>query len=449
MRGTRAARAAPPVTGPVRAVHTTVVAVIAVVAVLAASGCGSVERAPLRSSVVLAELPPLGRVHAEEPPRVLIFGDSIAAQHGNPAAFALRDAGVDAEVFALWGHGLFTREQYDIGAPRPDPPALSLMAAASAEVADFDPDVVAVYINHNYWPPYPRDAAGAVIARGSPAFAAMAGTQITELVHRLSAGGATIYLIEPAPEGPGATAADNPVWAGYLAARDDLGFQVIDSGDAVADAEGAWVADLPDCTGSPVRVRPPGDLHLTYFGAGLMGTRTANALAEAVDWPISDLRAPSQAPAAMLPMGTGYRLVTCDGGTFHFGVGGSALGALPPEDSLGVGESVVGAATALDGDGAWLLTSAGRVRGLAGAPHLGDAELARGDRAVAITPTPTGAGYWVATASGAVQAFGDAEKLGDLAGSADPVVAITATADGDGYWLATAGGRVAAFGAAP
>src|SRR5918998_4684430 len=54
-------------------------------------------------------------------PRVLVFGDSIADQHGSHAVAALREVGIETSLDAWWGWNLFTPDQYDMGATNPDP----------------------------------------------------------------------------------------------------------------------------------------------------------------------------------------------------------------------------------------------------------------------------------------------------------------------------------------
>jgi hypothetical protein len=388
---------------------------------------------------------------ADGPPRVLIFGDSIADQAGSSAAFALQEVGIETRLMTLWGQGLFTRDEYDMGATRPHPPDGSMMASASQVVADFDPDVVAVYTNHNYWPPYPRDAHGEAITEGSLAFASMARTQLTELVRRLASRGAAVYLVEPVPEHEGETADDNTIWTSYTSVRRDLRLGVIEAGDAVASPSGTRVEAMPDCAGRDAPVRPEGDLHLTYGGAGRMGTELARQLAGILGVPPQGIRAPGEAPATMLPLGTGYRLITCDGATFPFGVGASAFGRLDLGASRPAGEPIVASALAPPGDGVWAVTSRGHVVEAGGAPLLGDATVGGGDRAVGIAATATGRGYWIATSAGEVQAFGDAGQLGDAGsgrGGHDDVVAMTGTPDRHGYWLLFESGRVAGFGTA-
>ena len=423
--------------------------------------------------------------HLDPAPKVLFVGDSLAAQMGHHASVALHEAGVDGRVAAAWGLGLFTREQYDMGALRPDPPAGTLLRMASDAVAEFDPDVVAVYSNHNYWPPHPRDAAGDELGWTSPGFPAMARTLLTDLVTRLRAGGATVYLIAPIPLfPPDGLPEDNAIWAAYLTAHEELGVEVLTPGDFMARPDGERVDELPDCTGRPQRVRPEADVHATYFGAGLMGGRAARTVIEHLPRPPSSRPAtwptgPAEAPVALVPAGAGYRLVTCDGATFHFGRHATAAGSAADGQGRPAGDPVVAATSsgAPPGQAALLLTRAGVVLRLDGAtddpapsapapaataPAAVSARVAlRPDqRPVAIAAVPGddgddaadagGGGFWVATSDGRVDAIAGAPHFGD----ADPlpageeVVALTAAPDGEGYLLLTTTGRVLAFGGA-
>jgi SGNH domain-containing protein len=384
-------------------------------------------------------------------PRVLLVGDSIADQLASHALPALEQAGIDAEVAAWWGWGLLTPAQYDRGTPNPDPPAGSMMAEVTASVDDFDPDVVAVYVNHNYWPPYPTDAAGHEIAYGSPAFTEMVHAQITELVHRLSAGGARVYLVQPVPGREG-TAAHNPIWNGYLDLRAELGFGVINAGDVLTTAADQRLDRTGDCAGEPVELRAPDRLHLSYHGAGMLGTRVARALADIVGVPLQGATAVTEAPAALVPVGSGYRLVTCDGSTFRGLQTGRSLAAARFDGGRRSGDPVVAATTVGGGERGWVVTRSGHVGSLGRAARYSDvAGLGPGDAAVGIAATASGHGYWVTTTRGAVHAVGDADDVGDLAGqltAGETVVGMAATRDRGGYWLLTSAGRVAAFGSA-
>jgi hypothetical protein len=249
-------------------------------AAVAVAGCGGIT--PPTSPVPMydAAAPPLRTIEGRAP-RVLVVGDSIADQMGSHALFALEEMGIDARLHAAWGRGLFTRSQYDMGEPIPDPPSATLMHEATQAVIDFDPDVVAVYSNHNYWASTaPHDAAGNVIEMGSPAWDEMVQEQLAVLMQHLTVNGAVVYFVKPVPREAGRTAADNVIWNSYLAHRQEFGFGIINAGDILAAANGKHVQQLSDCAGDPRDVRPPDDLHLTYYGAGLSGSVLARALAQ-------------------------------------------------------------------------------------------------------------------------------------------------------------------------
>ena len=95
-------------------------------------------------------------------PRVLLIGDSILDQEGGAAAFLLRQQGISAAKVAVWGSGLLTRDQYDmghtilIGSTPPNP--VDWLTKARALVAQYHPELVVVAMNHNHESPYPRDA---------------------------------------------------------------------------------------------------------------------------------------------------------------------------------------------------------------------------------------------------------------------------------------------------
>jgi hypothetical protein len=63
---------------------------------------------------------------------------------------------------------------------------------------------------------------------------------------------------------------------------------------------------------------------------------------------------------------------------------------------------------------------------------------------------PNGDGYWVVTSAGKVYAFGNARFYGDMSGKRlnTPIVGIIPSPDGKGYWLVGKDGGVFAFGSA-
>jgi SGNH domain (fused to AT3 domains) len=421
-------------------------ALVALLGCVVVAGCYPVPPDPLWE-------PGSGSVREvdDRAPRVLVLGDSVADQLGSHAALALREVGIEVGLDAWWGWGLLTREQYDMGATNPAPPEGSMMESASAAIASYDPDVVVVYANHNYWWPYPRDAAGNEIAYGSAQFTQMVQTQLRELVERVTVGGATLLLAKPLPEYGSNTAATNAIWTSYLTLRDELGFGVINAGDVVAHfADHTRVEDLLDCADRSTRVRPENDLHLTYYGAGLMGSVTARAIAGALGMSLDGSTAPAELPAAMLPYSAGYRLVTCDGATFRGHQEGEPLGGVALSSGRDNGDPVVAASNLPPATAAWAVTAKGKVVGYAGAASFGDVTglLADGESAVGIVATASGRGYWIVTDQSRVHRFGDATALGDLAGSGETVVAMAGTPNRTGYWLLTASGRIVPFGSA-
>lgn len=346
---------------------------------------------------------------------------------------------------------------------------------ASSAVAEFDPDVVAVYSNHNYWPPPPRDAAGSSIRRGSSAFPGMVRTLLTDLVHRLTAGGARVYLIAPIPLFPPDDQPENTaIWDAYMAVREELGVEVVTPGAFLAQPSGERVDELPDCAGRPRRVRPEDDVHLTYFGAGLLGGHTAQAIGDLVRGapspPVTGAgparpTAPAERPVALLPGQSGYRLATCDGATFRFGGHTSALGSAALGQGRAPADPVVAATATGELRSALLLTASGKVLRLddAQAAPSGDSQPATDD---APAPSDEAGAAPVAEAQVGEAQVGDAAAPDAAAGSRgsigptvtglEPValaagrrpVGIAAAPDG-GYWVATDDGRVVAFDGAP
>jgi hypothetical protein len=416
-------------------------------------------------------------------PRVLLMGDSVMDQQGHAAAFVLQQAGVDARTDGEWGSSILSRDQYDHGRTNLTG---QWLAEARKQITTFDPRVVAVYLNHNYWPPYPRDASGRLIGDlWSAAGQAMIHQQVTTLIGILRSRGAQVYFVTPIPAGRPSQSADpnvwNVIWHGYLPVLAALHVPVIDSGRAVAAADGHRAETKPDCTGAPTLVRPPGGLHLTRYGAALTGTADAQAIAGVLRTSLHDDAAPGDRTVALVPSpGGGYWLVGCEGSVFHVG----AAAALPGARTRVVGHGgVVGAVATATGRGLWLVTADGTIVNIGDAhalrfsprpasplvavatdaAHTGILAVGASGRvsaaghvrrhtgAVAHTPvvgiaaTRDGRGYWLATRDGHVVAFGDARAYGSLPVPAT-VTAITATPDGRGYWLAGSDGGVFAFG---
>ena len=250
-------------------------------------------------------------------------------------------------------------------------------------------------------------------------------------------------------------------------------------------ANGLRAETEPSCKGAPQRVRPPGDVHLTRFGAGLAGSALAGFVANLVHANLRGNAAPGDAVAALVstPTGRGYWLVSCDGSVFHFG-DAMSLGGVRAEMAHHGGAAT--AVAAAKGSGLWVVASDGTIAALGGAPPLaltahprspivaaaasadryglwvvtaagvvstaGRAQAYRGDRVdgnvVGIAATPDGRGYWLVTRDGDVYAFGDARRSGSAyrAHLTTTIVGLAATSDGGGYWLVGSDGNVIALG---
>ena len=155
------------------------------------------------------------------------------------------------------------------------------------EIARFDPDVVGVYLNHNYWPPFPHDAAGqddhrpVVTVRSADDRPTSAHPRSTILRAR----GAKVFFISPIPAGTISNpdpVAWSPIWHGYLPVLHAMHVPVADSAGPLEGPDGLRTETKPACNGAQHRVRPAGDLHLTRFGAGRAGTALAGYVAKLV-----------------------------------------------------------------------------------------------------------------------------------------------------------------------
>lgn len=420
-----------------------VVAVAVVVSLL--SSIFAVSRLPA-SAVVIVE---------SRKPRVLLLGDSVMDQQGSHAAFELDQAGVETKTVGLWGSSLLTRDQYDYGKTKVNG---GWLKEATKAIAAFDPDLVAVYLNHNYWPPYPRDAAGKVISGGngsdalwSRAGQAMLHAQTTALITILRARGARVFFVAPIPTGRNHNPnpdpnAWSPIWHGYLSVLTKMHVPIIDSSTPLQASNGLRAETKPSCTGAKVRVRPVDDLHLTRYGAALAGTALAKSLARIVGVSLDGNGAPGDHTAALVPTpdGRGYWLVGCEGSVFDFGTAAHLPGA---RVAIAGHRGVVAAAATPDGKGMWLVAADGTIASVGTAAPM-TFRVKPASAIAGATATPDGTGIVATTIAGSVHTAGTARSYGSLAGRHlnGAVVDIESTRDGKGYWLVGADGGVFGFG---
>jgi len=462
----------------------------AVILLVVASVVAMTINRAIANASPLATVPfPASSLAPTPPPRVLLMGDSLMDQQGSAATYLLRQAGVDAKTIGLWGSGLLTVDQYDDGITKPSG---LWLARAAHEIAHFDPNVVGVYLNHNYWPPYPRDAHGHVITDlWSRSGQEMIGQQARALITILRARGADVFFVAPVPEaqlGDPSPAAWDPIWHGYLPVLRALRVPVADTTQLLAAPDGLRVEEQPSCDGTPRRIHPRRDLHLTRFGASRAGTTLAEYVADIVHADLRGNAAPGDRTAALVPTldGRGAWLVGCDGSVYHLGdatplagararlaAHGGVVAAVPTPAGAGlwlvaadgtianVGDAPLLAfatppahrltgATGVPGhDVLWATDASGQVFGAGAAAPAGPIDVPPGERVVGIAATPDGRGAWLATGAGHVLAVGDAPALRSPTASAAPVVGIAATPDGRGCWLVRTDGVVVAAGEAP
>jgi hypothetical protein len=412
--------------------------------VAALSSVLAVRMVPASAVVVVVRA---AQVHA---PRVLLMGDSVMDQQGSAAAFELRQDGVDAKSMGAWGTSLLTRDQYDLGKSKPAGVWLHL---AAQQISTFDPDVVAVSLNHNYWPPYPRDSAGRLIAGDAglwtPTGQSMLRAQATALITILRSRGARVFFVAPIPAGTIANPDPdvwNPIWHGYQSTLKTLHVPVIDSSAPLKGPNGLRVETKPSCTGASERIRPPDDLHMTRFGAGRAGSALGAAVARIVGANLNGNAAPGDTTAALVavPSGGGYWLVGCDGSVYHFGTAAHLPGA---RAAIAGHRGVAAAAATRDGKGLWLVAADGKIASVGDAPVMTFA-VKPASPITGASVTPDGKGIVATTDAGVVVTAGTARNHGSLARGREQarIVDIEATRDGRGYWLVDRGGEVFAFG---
>ncbi len=395
--------------------------------------------------------------------RVLLIGDSILDQEGGAAEFLLRQGGIDARKVAYWGSGLFTSAQYDFGHSILTAPAnandVHWLSLAAALIDQQRPTLVVVALNHNFNPPYPRDASGNEISDlRSPAGRAMIAAQTKTFLGILRHDGARVAFVTPPPDGTEHAPTDNAIWAATLPVLQSEHVDVINIAPGVSGPSGARVERAPDCRGNEIRIRKAGEVHYTRYGAGLAGTRLAQGIAALLHRTLPDATAPGDHAVALVATATGkgYWIVQCDGSVYHIGDAARVEG-------VNAAHKPFVAAVAASPRGVWVVARDGAVVPTGGARAVSFAVPAPG-AIVAATRTPDGKGVVEVTADGMIRSS-EARTLTHVpmtnvvaivnggatvvdAGAA-PVQPVTAAiAVGNGMLLASADGSITARGTA-
>jgi len=348
-------------------------------------------------------------------------------QEGGAAAFLLRQGGIDAQKVAFWGSSLFTRAEYDHGHPIvAAPPAsndIHWLSLAGAVVDRLRPGLVVVALNHNFKPPYPRDANGVEISDlWSPRGRAMVVEQTKTFIRILRHDGARVAFVTPPPDGSEHAPTDNAIWAATLPVLQAEHVSVIDIAPAVAGANGGRTERAPDCRGDLVAIRKPREVHYTRYGAGLAATALAQGVAALLHRTLPDATAPGDHAVALVPTATGkgYWIVQCDGSVYHVGDAARVNGVKRTHQPFV-------AAVAARPRGLWVVARDGTVVPTGGAPTLSFAAPVVGP-IVAATGTPDGKGVVEVTAHGAVRSS-ETRTTTDV-----PLTHVVAVTNG-GAWL--------------
>jgi hypothetical protein len=152
---------------------------------------------------------------------------------------------------------------------------------------------------------------------------------------------------------------------------------------------------------------------------------------------------------AATPTGKGYWILESNNAAL-LPYGDAKLGGSGHEMDWRKNEKAVGMAAMSEGEGAWVVTSTGRVFAEGNATHFGDASNLKLNQPMrGIIPTPSGKGYWLQAADGGVFSYGDAKFYGSTGSMRlnQPIIGLIPDPDGRGYWLVGADGGIFSFDA--
>ena len=205
---------------------------------------------------------------AAAPLRVLVIGDSIGLDLGQPLVSDLAATGVATAT--LDG-------RVDTGLSRPD--YFDWAAELRVDMANDQPQLVVVMMGAN--DPQSLMGAGSSIPYGSPAWNAAYGQRVGALIDQANAAGAHVLWVGMPPMAGdqlnGQMKVLNGIVASQVAARPDKASYV--ASDAVlADAQGNFTAYLPNSSGAEVNIRTPDGIHLSPGG----GERLSQAVIDSM-----------------------------------------------------------------------------------------------------------------------------------------------------------------------
>jgi len=193
--------------------------------------------------------------------RVALIGDSIMDQASCSIADSLRDVGIETSRHAVGGTGLLT--------------GLVDWVAQTRQILQTEkPDVVVAIFVGNYFPPPLRDANGAVIAAGTPAFYRAWQDRAKLLSAEVHEAHARMYWVSPPPITDPALSHAGRLYAGY---RTIPGDHFLSSGRVLTGPHGREVMTKQTCGRRRV-IRTDDHIHLTDDGARIYGQQIAHDL---------------------------------------------------------------------------------------------------------------------------------------------------------------------------
>ncbi len=191
-----------------------------------------------------------------DPLRVLVIGDSIGIDLGQPLVADLSATGVATAV--LDG-------RIDTGLSRPD--YFNWPAELSVDLANHPPQLVVVMMGAN--DPQSLVGPGGSTAYGAPGWNAGYGQRVAALIGEANAAGAHVLWVGMPPMARSDLNAQmqvlNAVVQAQVAAH-PTGATYVGSSGVLGDAQGNYTAYLPDSAGAEVNIRAPDGTHLSPGG---------------------------------------------------------------------------------------------------------------------------------------------------------------------------------------
>ena len=201
-------------------------------------------------------LAPLAAPTASAPLRLLVVGDSLGIDFGQPLVNDL--ASTDVVSAVLDGH-------IDTGLARPD--YFDWQSELQGDLARYQPQVVVVFIGAN--DPQNFIDGSSALTYGTPAWNAAYAKRVGTFMEEASAAGARVLWIGMPPMA-------DPVLNAKMEAVNAIdqdqaalhrGVSYLASWSVLSDPQGRYATFLPDASGSEVQIREPDGTHLAPSGA--------------------------------------------------------------------------------------------------------------------------------------------------------------------------------------